>query len=162
LNQLKEQLDPAVLKTLSENFTTTATFIDKINSNFNVNKDELVKGNLNDTLVEDYKKVYTPIFEQTKQIQDTINKTGSTPELEAKLNANIELINTGTSSLLSTIAATDNDIKTNSGTYTYLSTDFTTSVKAISGTATSAILSNVETIAAGADKTNLSKALAAL
>jgi hypothetical protein len=164
LNDLKDKLGTIIEKdpALATNLTNTKGFIDGINSKYNVKKEDLVKGTLNNTIVDDFKAVYTPIFDAAKQIKDEINKNGSTPELESKLNANMELINAGTSSLLSTIASTDADLTTSSSAYKYLSTEFTSSISAVSTAGASSIMSNIETIAGGAAKTNLSKALSGL
>jgi hypothetical protein len=164
LNELKDNLDPIITKDpdLIKNLNDTKGFIDRTNSKYNVNKDDLVKGTLNNAIVDDFKAVYTPIFDTAKQIKDEINKNGSTPELESKLNANMELINAGTSSLLSTIASTDADLTASGSAYKYLSSEFTSSISSVSSAGSSSIMSNIESIAGGAGKTNLSKALSGL
>lgn len=162
LVNLKDQFKDVITADtiLSNNLHNTKVFIDQLNSQLNIDKDNLENGSFNNTLVDNYKTTFNPIFEETKKIQDEIAKTGSTPELESKLTANVELINAGTSALLSTIGNTNSDLTTGSTAYKYLNTEFKTNLSSISGSKTASIVSNIGSIAEGkADKTNLSKVL---
>ncbi len=158
LKRDKDVIDTDV--TLKDNFDKTKTFLDDLNSKVNLKGSDLESGTLNNELSTKVKAIIDGTIAEVQNITNEIATNGSTPELEKRKQANLDLINTGVTTYLTTLSETSKDIAANSNTYAYINTELKNNISAINSSDAAAIISNINAIAEDVvDQPNLNKLL---